>query len=129
MSQQKPFESHWVKVLISILIFLVVVPMPAQALCVGPESCGILGGMFLSMLTVPVCMLALFFAIWPKTRKALQAIAVLPGLMAGLTTYLMVIQAQRMDLIFIPLIHLGIMVLMIFLGRINSSKIEVIAGS
>ncbi len=129
MSQQKPFESHWVKVLISILLFLVAVPMPAQALCVGPESCGILGGMFLSMLTVPVCMLALFFAIWPKTRKALQAIAVLPGLMAGLTTYLMVIQAQRMDLIFIPLIHLGIMVLMIFLGRINSSKIEVIAGS
>ena len=129
MSQQKPFESHWVKVLISILIFLVAVPIPAQALCVGPESCGILGGMFLSMLTVPVCMLSLFFAIWPKTRKALQAIAVLPGLMAGLTTYLMVIQAQRMDLIFIPLIHLGIMVLMIFLGRINSSKIEVIAGS
>ena len=74
-------------------------------------------------------MLALFFAIWPKTRKAHQAIAVIPGLMAGLTTYLMVIQAQRMDLIFIPLIHLGIMVLMIFLGRINSSKIEVIAGS
>lgn len=128
MSQQKPFESHWVKVLISILLFLVAVPMPAQALCVGPESCGILGGMFLSMLTVPVCMLALFFAIWPKTRKALQAIAVLPGLMAGLTAYLMVIQAQRMDLIFIPLIHLGIMVLMIFLGRINSSKTEVIAG-
>ena len=128
MSQQKPYESHWVKVLISILLFLVAVPMPAQALCVGPESCGILGGMFLSMLTVPVCMLALFFAIWPKTRKALQAIAVLPGLMAGLTAYLMVIQAQRMDLIFIPLIHLGIMVLMIFLGRINSSKTEVIAG-
>ena len=128
MSQQKTFESHSVKVLIPVLFFLVFVPMPAQALCVGPESCGILGGMFLSMLTVPVCMLALFFAIWPKTRKLLQVIAVLPGLMAGLTAYLMVIQAQRMDLIFIPLIHLGIMVLMIFLGRIDSSKTEVIAG-
>ena len=128
MNQQKSLESNWVKGVVSILFFLVVVPVPAQALCVDSESCGILGGIFLSMLTVPICLLALFFAIWPKTRKSLQAIAVLPGLMAGITLYLMVIQAQRIDLMLIPLIHLGIMALMIFLGRIGSSRKEVIPG-
>jgi hypothetical protein len=44
--------------------------------------------------------------------------------MAALTTYLIIIQAQRLDLAFIPLIHIGLMALMIFLGRIDSKREE-----
>ena len=122
MGEQKLLENHSIKYLISIFFFIIFIPSPAQALCVGPESCGMIGGMFLSMLTVPICILTLFLAIWPATRKILQIFAVLPGLMAILTGYLMVIQGQRSDLIFIPLIHIGIMVLMILLGRLGSSR-------
>jgi hypothetical protein len=64
----------------------------------------------------------LFFAIWPKTRNLLQIFAALPGFMVIITGYLIILQGQRADLIFIPLIHLGIMILMIFLGRLGSSK-------
>ena len=105
------------KFLIPIIFIIIFIPSPAQALCIGPESCGILFGTFLSMLTVPICILALILAIWPVTRRILQVFAILPGLMGIVTGYLMVIQGQRFDLIFIPLIHISIMILMILLGR------------
>ena len=97
------------KFLIPIIFIIIFIPSPAQALCIGPESCGILGGIFLSMLTVPICVIALILAIWPVTRRILRIFAILPGLMIIVTGYLMVIQGQRFDLIFFPLIHMGIM--------------------
>ena len=112
------------KFLIPIIFIIIFIPSPAQALCIGPESCGILGGIFLSMLTVPICVIALILAIWPVTRRILRIFAILPGLMIIVTGYLMVIQGQRFDLIFIPLIHMGIMFLMIYLGRLGSSKLS-----
>ena len=115
-------ETKFSTLIFSVLFIIVFIPSQTQALCVGPESCGILGGFFLSMLTVPICIIMLFFAIWPKTRKLLQIFAALPGFMVIITGYLIVLQGQRADLIFIPLIHLGIMILMIFLGRLGSSK-------
>tara|TARA_B110000881_G_C18285474_1_gene369605 strand:+ start:492 stop:647 length:156 start_codon:yes stop_codon:yes gene_type:complete len=39
-----------------------------------------------------------------------------------LTMYLIVIQAKRIDLIYIPLIHLVLMAVMIGLGRLNPLK-------
>ena len=42
--------------------------------------------------------------------------------MTLITAYLFVIQADRFDLIFLPLIHFGIMILMIGVGRLDSSK-------
>ena len=122
MGELKSLENHSIKYLISIFFIIIFIPSPAQALCVGPESCGMIGGIFLSMLTVPICILTLFLAIWPATRKILLIFAVLPGLMAIITGYLMVIQGQRSDLIYFPLIHIGIMVLMILLGRLGSSR-------
>jgi len=107
---------------ISILLFIIFIPSPAQGLCTNSESCGILGGLFLSMLTVPLCLIALIFAIWPKTRRTLLGFAILPGLMTMLTMYLIVIQAKRIDLIYIPLIHLVLMAVMIGLGRFNPLK-------
>ena len=107
---------------ISIFLFIIFIPSPAQGLCTNSESCGILGGFFLSILTVPLCLIALIFAIWPKTRRSLLGFAIVPGLMATLTMYLIVIQAKRIDLIFIPLIHLALMVVMIGLGRLNPLK-------
>ena len=107
---------------ISIMLFIIFIPSPAQGLCTNSESCGILGGVFLSMLTVPLCLIALIFAIWPKTRRSLLGFAILPGLMTMLTMYLIVIQAKRIDLIFIPLIHLALMAVMIGLGRLNPLK-------
>ncbi len=71
------------------------------------------------MLTVPVCLISTIFAIWPKTRRLLLGFAVLPGLMTMLTAYLILIQAERFDLFYIPLIHLVLMVVMIGLGRLN----------
>ncbi len=114
-------ERNSVVFLASILLITIFIPSPAQGLCLGPEACGIIVGIWSSMLTVPLCIVVFLFAIWPKTRTWLQVFAFLPGLMAILTGYLMVIQGQRLDLIFIPLIHLGIMVLMIYLGRLGSS--------
>lgn len=104
---------------ISILLFIMFIPSPAQGLCTTSESCGILGGFFLSILTVPVCLISLIFAFWPKTRRLLLGFAVLPGLMAMLTAYLILIQAERFDLFYIPLIHLVLMAVMIGLGRLN----------
>ena len=104
---------------ISILLFIVFIPSPAQGLCTTSESCGLLGGFFLSMLTVPVCLISTIFAIWPKTRRLLLGFAVLPGLMTMLTAYLILIQAERFDLFYIPLIHLVLMAVMIGLGRLN----------
>jgi hypothetical protein len=118
----KSIRYYSTKYLIPIFFIIIFIPSPVQALCIGPESCGILGGMFLSMLTVPICILALILAIWPVTRRLLQIFAILPGLMAILTGYLMVIQGQRFDLILIPLIHMGIMILMILLGRYFNPK-------
>lgn len=109
--------NYSIKYFIAIFFLIIFIPSPAQALCIGPESCGILFGTFLSMLTVPICILALILAIWPVTRRILQVFAILPGLMGIVTGYLMVIQGQRFDLIFIPLIHISIMILMILLGR------------
>ena len=124
MSHLKSMEQHSVVFLSSILFITIFIPTPAQALCLGPEACGIIVGTWLSMLTVPLCIAAFLFAIWPKTRTWLQIFAFLPGLMAILTGYLMVIQGQRFDLIFIPLIHMAIMVLMIGLGRLDYTDLS-----
>ena len=117
MGGLKSMGNYSIKYFIAIFFLIIFIPSPAQALCIGPESCGILFGTFLSMLTVPICILALILAIWPVTRRILQVFAILPGLMGIVTGYLMVIQGQRFDLIFIPLIHISIMILMILLGR------------
>ena len=122
MGQLKPMERYPVVFLTSILLFVIFIPSPAQGLCIGPEACGIIAGTFLSMLTVPLCIVAFLFAIWPKTRRWLQVFAVLPGVMAMLTGYLMVIRVNRVDLLFIPLIHFGIMIVMIGIGRFDRNK-------
>ena len=120
MDKKKSLQNTWFRMIGAMLFATILIPMPAQALCTGPESCGILGGFFLSMITVPISILALFLAIWPSTRKSLPVIAALPGGMVALTTYLVILQGQRTDLVFIPLIHLGLMILMIYLGRIKT---------
>ena len=79
-------------------------------------------GTWLSMLTVPLCIVAFLFAIWPKTRRWLQVFAVLPGGMAILTGYLMVIRVNSVDFLFIPLIHFGLMIVMIAIGRFDRHK-------
>ena len=117
MGELKSMGNYSIKYFIAIYFLIIFIPSPTQALCIGPEGCGILLGTFLSMLTVPICILALILAIWPVTRRILQVFAILPGLMGIVTGYLMVIQGQRFDLIFIPLIHISIMILMILLGR------------
>ncbi len=122
MGQLKPMERYPVVFLTSILLFVIFIPSPAQGLCIGPEACGIIAGTFLSMLTVPLCIVAFLFAIWPKTRRWLQVFAVLPGVMAMLTGYLMVIRVNRVDLLFIPLIHFGLMIVMIGIGRFDRNK-------
>ena len=122
MGQLKPMERYPVVFLTSILLFVIFIPSPAQGLCISPEACGIIAGTFLSMLTVPLCIVAFLFAIWPKTRRWLQVFAVLPGVMAMLTGYLMVIRVNRVDLLFIPLIHFGLMIVMIGIGRFDRNK-------
>lgn len=122
MSKGNSTKSNLAIFFTSILFFILFIPSPAQALCVGPKACGILGGGFLSMATIPVCILAFFFGIWAKTRPILQFFAVLPGFMTILTGYLMVLSPGRIDLIFVPLIHLGLMILMIVIGRYDSLK-------
>ncbi|MEC9478398.1 MAG: hypothetical protein VX666_04490 [Candidatus Thermoplasmatota archaeon] len=74
------------------------------------------------MLTVPICLVLFAFAIWPKTRPWLRVLAVLPGLMAILTGYLMVFRVARFDLIGVPLIHAGLMIVMIRIGRFDPNK-------
>ena len=122
MGQLKPMERYPVVFLTSILLFVIFIPSPAQGLCIGPEACGIIVGTWLSMLTVPLCIVAFLFAIWPKTRRWLQVFAVIPGGMAILTGYLMVIRVNRIDLLFIPLIHFGLMIVMIGIGRFDLNK-------
>ena len=107
--------------LVSLLLFVVLIPAPVQGLCVSSEACGILGGFFLSMFTVPLCLLLFLFAIWPKTRPWLQGFAILPGLMFVFTAFLIVIQAGRIDLAWIPLVHAVLMSVMIGLGRLKPS--------
>lgn len=120
MAKKNSLHNTWVRMIGAVLFATILIPMPAQALCTGPESCGILGGVLLSMITVPISILALFLAIWPSTRKSLPVIAALPGGMVALTTYLVIVQGQRTDLVFIPLIHLAMTILMIYLGRIET---------
>ena len=122
MGQLKPMERYPVVFLTSILLIVIFIPSPAQGLCINPEACGIIVGTWLSMLTVPLCIVAFLFAIWPKTRRWLQVFAVLPGGMAILTGYLMVIRVSRVDLLFIPLIHFGLMIVMIGIGRFDRNK-------
>ena len=122
MGQLKPMERFPVVFLTSILLIVIFIPSSAQGLCISPEACGIIVGTWLSMLTVPLCIVAFLFAIWPKTRRWLQVFAVIPGGMAILTGYLMVIRVNRIDLLFIPLIHFGLMIVMIGIGRFDLNK-------
>ena len=122
MNQLKPMERYPVVFLTSILLIVIFIPSPAQGLCINPEACGIIVGTWLSMLTVPLCIVAFLFAIWPKTRRWLQVFAVLPGGMAILTGYLMVIRVNSVDFLFIPLIHFGLMIVMIAIGRFDRHK-------
>jgi|TARA_B110000263_G_scaffold35155_1_gene26899 hypothetical protein len=122
MDQLKPMERYPVVFLTSILLIVIFIPSPAQGLCINPEACGIIVGTWLSMLTVPLCIVAFLFAIWPKTRRWLQVFAVLPGGMAILTGYLMVIRVNSVDFLFIPLIHFGLMIVMIAIGRFDRHK-------
>ena len=127
MGQLKPMERYPVVFLTSILLIVIFVPSPVQGLCKGPEACGVIVGTWVSMLTVPICLVLFAFAIWPKTRPWLEVLAVLPGFMAILTGYLMVFRVARFDLIWVPLIHAGLMIVMIRIGRFdrnNESKNE-----
>ena len=119
MGQTEPMGRYPVVALASILLLAISIPGPAQGLCISPEACGIVAGAFLSMLTVPICIVAFLLAIWPKTRRLLEVFALLPGGMAMLTGYLMVIRVNRLDLFFIPLAHLGLMIGMIAVGRLD----------
>ena len=105
---------------ISILFFIIFIPNTAHGLCINAEACGILGGTLLSMVTVPLCLILLIFGFWKKTRRLLQVFAILLGFMSLLTGYLMVIQVNSFDLLFIPLIHILIAILMIGLGRLDT---------
>ena len=115
-------QNHNSVVFTSVLLFIILIPAPAQGLCIGPEACGILGATFLSMITIPICLLAFLLVFWPKTRRLLKGIAVLPGFMAILTGYLMVIRVNRFDLFYVPLIHLCLMTAMIIVGRLTSKN-------
>ena len=117
-------QNHNSVVFTSVLFFIILISRPAQGLCIGPEACGIIGATFLSMITIPICLLAFLLVFWPKTRRLLQGIAVLPGFMAILTGYLMVIRVNRFDLFYVPLIHVCLMTAMIFIGRLNSKNTE-----
>ncbi|MBK64699.1 MAG: hypothetical protein CMB47_04155 [Euryarchaeota archaeon] len=117
-------QNHNSVVFTTVLIFIVLIPTPAQGLCIGPEACGILGATFLSMVTIPICLIAFLLVFWPKTRRLLQGLAILPGFMAILTGYLMVIRVNRFDLFYVPLIHICLMIAMIIVGRLSFKKSE-----
>ena len=98
-------------------LLLIFISSPAEALCSSDESCVAVSVGLLSVVMVPIyIMLALVFRISPATRILLRIFAGLPALAAIWTGYAL-IDAQRFDLLFIPLIYLGIMALMIRLGR------------
>ena len=122
MGQLKPMERYPVVSLTSILLIVIFIPSPVQGLCINPEACGVIVGVWASMLTVPICLVLFAFAIWPKTRPWLEALAVLPGFMAILTGYLMVFRVARFDFIWVPLIHAGLMIVMIRIGRFDRHK-------
>ena len=122
MGQLKPMERYSVVFLTSIFLIVIFIPSPVQGLCKGPEACGVIVGTWVSMLTVPICLVLFAFAIWPKTRPWLEVLAVLPGFMAILTGYLMVFRVARFDLIWVPLIHAGLMIVMIRIGRFDRNK-------
>ena len=122
MGQLKPMERYPVVFLTSILLIVIFIPSPVQGLCINPEACGVIVGVWASMLTVPICLVLFAFAIWPKTRPWLEVLAVLPGFMAILTGYLMVFRVARFDLIGVPLIHAGLMIVMIRIGRFDPNK-------
>ncbi|MBD29078.1 MAG: hypothetical protein CMO38_07515 [Verrucomicrobiaceae bacterium] len=108
----------------TVLIFIILIPTPVQGLCIGPEACGILGATFLSMITIPICLIAFLLVFWPKTRKLLQGLAILPGFMAIFTGYLMVIRVNRFDLFYVPLIHICLMIAMFIVGRLTLKNTE-----
>ena len=122
MAQLNPIERNTVVFLTSILLIVIFFPGPVQGLCMGPEACGVVLGVWTSMLTVPICLVLFAFAIWPKTRPWLEVLAVLPGFMAILTGYLMVFRVARFDFIWVPLIHVGLMIVMIRIGRFDRNK-------
>ncbi len=122
MGQLKPMERYPVVFLTSILLIVIFIPSPVQGLCINPEACGVIVGVWASMLTVPICLVLFAFAIWPKTRPWLEVLAVLPGFMAILTGYLMVFRVARFDFIWVPLIHAGLMIVMIRIGRFDRNK-------
>ena len=122
MGELKPMESNPVVLLTSILLIVIFLPSPVQALCVGPEACGVILGVWTSMLTVPICLVLFTFAIWQKTRPWLEFLALLPGFMTILTGYLMVFRVARFDLIWIPLIHAVLMFVMVRIGRFDGNK-------
>ena len=115
-------ERYPVVFLTSILLIVIFIPGPVQGLCISPEACGVIVGVWASMLTVPICLVLFAFAIWPKTRPWLEVLAVLPGFMAILTGYLMVFRVARFDFFWVPLIHAGLMIVMIRIGRIERNK-------
>ena len=122
MGQLKPMERYPVVFLTSILLIVIFIPSPVQGLCINPEACGVIVGVWASMLTVPICLVLFAFAIWPKTRPWLEVLAVLPGFMAILTGYLMVFRVARFDFFWVPLIHAGLMIVMIRIGRFDRNK-------
>tara|TARA_B100000214_G_C23415052_1_gene377837 strand:+ start:79 stop:480 length:402 start_codon:yes stop_codon:yes gene_type:complete len=122
MGQLKPMKLNLVALLTSIILIVIFIPRPVQALCIGPEACGIIFGVWTSILTVPICLILFTFAIWPKTRPWLKFLALLPGLMTILTGYLMVIRVSRFDLIWIPLIHAVLTIVMVRIGRFDDNK-------
>ena len=121
-------ERHYAVFLIAFLVFVLLIPSPVQGLCINAEACGIIVGAWTSMLTVPLCLVLFIFAIWPKTRQWLEVMAVLPGFMVVLTGYLMVFRVARFDLIWIPLIHAGLMIAMIRVGRL-SERLETVVSA
>ena len=122
MGHLNPMKLNLVGLLTSIILIVIFLPRPVQALCIGPEACGIIAGTWLSMLTVPLCSLAFLLVWWPRTRRWLQVVAVIPGGMAILTGYLMVIRVNRIDLLFVPLLHLALMIVMILISRLDRNK-------
>ena len=122
MGQLKPMERYPVVFLTSILLIVIFIPSPVQGLCINPEACGVIVGVWASMLTVPICLVLFAFAIWPKTRPWLEVLAVLPGFMTILTGYLMVFRVARFDFFWVPLIHAGLMIVMIRIGRFDRNK-------
>ena len=122
MAQLNPIERNTVVFLTSILLIVIFFPGPVQGLCMGPEACGVVLGVWTSMLSVPICLVLFVFGIWQKTRPWLEVLALLPGFMTVVTGYLMVFRVARFDLIWFPLVHAGLMILMIRVGRLDRNK-------